>query len=375
MRVANVAGFPHADERHELQDLEPRYHGQLVEPCFEAESLSKRHAEERRGFIILLGIKPLQSEISTSDTCNVHTMTQTYFIESNGPLHPRWVRQPAEPESDDEDPSWRHGGYERYSSEDDDMAKGSGVGTGLKEKLVPNKPLASAVPLGAADTLKVILTTQTGGTGKRPQQAFLLLTDPTTKLDISYPFSVKESGKGKIELTQADLPSQFVRSTSPINANIVIASLGASPGYNSPAFSLTVEHDPNSAIPLEDKPLRYSKLPEIHHIFRPDPKSPNIVIVLFFTFAAALTLPILLQAYSFLGVNIAHLSKATSDAPISHILFLGSVVSIETTLFLYFLSWRLFSVLPILGFLGIVAYISGSRALTEVQQRRLAGLR
>jgi oligosaccharyltransferase complex subunit delta (ribophorin II) len=56
------------------------------------------------------------------------------------------------------------------------------------------------VKLGAGETLKVILTTQEGKSAKRPHQAFLLLQDPTTNLDISYPFSVKDSGKAKVEL-------------------------------------------------------------------------------------------------------------------------------------------------------------------------------
>ncbi|RMZ78222.1 hypothetical protein DV738_g4021, partial [Chaetothyriales sp. CBS 135597] len=422
--AANVSHLRYEDGRNELEGLEPRYHERLVEPCMRAESANRRMADRRAAYLVdhPVGYRDLNTrdrhvelmENAYEDTDLLHRLGSGHvsFIETE-PVQPRWGR-PRDLTYKDREMLLRYSHHKRDSGNEEphrtpDMlfqsllrgvlllsslhgalaapswsfsdatltvqAKGSGVGTGLKEKLTPNKPLAAAVTLGAADTLKVILTTQTSGTGKRPQQAFLLLTDPKTKLDISYPFSVKESGKGKIELTQADLPSQFLRSTSPINANIVIASLGSSAGYNAPAFSLKVEQDPNSAIPLEDKPLRYGKLPEIHHIFRPDPKSPNIVIVLFFTVAAALTLPILLQAYAFLGVNIAHLTKATSNAPISHVLFLGSVVSIETTFFLYFLSWRLFSVLPILAFLAIVAYISGSRALTEVQQRRLAGLR
>jgi hypothetical protein len=44
------------------------------------------------------------------------------------------------------------------------------------------------------------LTTQDGKSAKRPHQAFLLLQDPSKKLDVSYPFSVKESGKAKLEL-------------------------------------------------------------------------------------------------------------------------------------------------------------------------------
>lgn len=105
------------------------------------------------------------------------------------------------------------------------QGKGAGVGGGVKEKyeaslswlsshraqttndigrLTPSKPLLSSSPvkLGAGETLKVILTTQEGKSAKRPHQAFLLLQDPSTNLDISYPFNVKDSGKAKVELVR-----------------------------------------------------------------------------------------------------------------------------------------------------------------------------
>lgn len=47
-----------------------------------------------------------------------------------------------------------------------------------------------------------------------------------------------------------------------------------------------------------EKPLRYGKLPEIHHIFRVDQKMPNILISTVFTLAAIATLPVLLGAVS-----------------------------------------------------------------------------
>jgi len=56
------------------------------------------------------------------------------------------------------------------------------------------------VQLGAADTLKIILTTQEGNTAVRPHQTFLNLKDATTGLETSYAFSVKDNGKGKVEL-------------------------------------------------------------------------------------------------------------------------------------------------------------------------------
>lgn len=59
----------------------------------------------------------------------------------------------------------------------------------------------------------------------------------------------------------------------------------------------------------------------------------------------------------------------------AHALFLGSIIGLEGILFLYYSSWNLFQTLPALIVVGTVAFVSGSRALTEVQDRRLAGQR
>lgn len=64
------------------------------------------------------------------------------------------------------------------------------------------KPLAKAITLGPSDSLKIILTTQEDKSAKRPHQAFLLLKDATSNLDVSYPLSVKETGKAKVDLVR-----------------------------------------------------------------------------------------------------------------------------------------------------------------------------
>ena len=101
-----------------------------------------------------------------------------------------------------------------------------------------------------------------------------------------------------LEQTQKDLPTQFLRSTSPLSASLVIASFGNTEGYYSEAFPLTVKVDSDTPIAAPEKPLRYGKQPEIHHVFRSDPKSPNILIVAVFTIAAVATLPVLLGLVS-----------------------------------------------------------------------------
>lgn len=72
---------------------------------------------------------------------------------------------------------------------------------------------------------------------------------------------------------------------------------------------------------------------------------------------------------------MSHASKALGSAPISHVIFFGSIVAMEGVFFLYYSSWNLFQVLPAIGVVGVTAFLGGTRALGEVQRRREAGER
>ena len=189
-------------------------------------------------------------------------------------------------------------------------------------------------------------------------------------------FNTSEPG---VKLTrvqsQKDLPFQFLTAGTPIQAKLAIASFGQSKAYYNHVFDLTVERDPNVPLSLPEAPLRYAPLSEIHHIFRSDPKSPPRIISAVFTIAVLAALPALLGAWLLLGANVNHLGKAMNAAPVSHALFFGSIVAMEGIFFLYYSAWTLFQILPLAGLVGTVAFVSGSKALSEVQERRLAGLR
>jgi oligosaccharyltransferase complex subunit delta (ribophorin II) len=47
----------------------------------------------------------------------------------------------------------------------------------------------------------------------------------------------------------------------------------------------------------------------------------------------------------------------------------------EGIFFLYYYNWTLFQMLPAAGVVGLVGFLSGTKALGEVQGRRLAGER
>lgn len=253
--------------------------------------------------------------------------------------------------------------------------KGAGVGGGAKEKLSLTSALAPAVSLAPTDTLKIVLTAVEGKTGKKPHQAFLTLHEPSTGVEESFPFSLKDNGKGKVEVTQKDLPFQFLTTSESARASIVIASFGTSTPIRKHVFDLAVTRDTATPLALPPAPERYTSKPEIKHIFKDDAKSPPVIISGAFAFAVLLTLPSLLGLWVGLGGNLDHASKAFGANPVAHGLFFGSIVAMEGVFFLYYYSWTLFQTLPAAGVVGVVAYVSGSRALTEVQERRLAGQR
>ncbi|KAF2770044.1 hypothetical protein EJ03DRAFT_389077 [Teratosphaeria nubilosa] len=255
------------------------------------------------------------------------------------------------------------------------QGKGAGVGGASKEKLAPNSPLAPRLTLSATDTLKVVLTATDGSTGKRPHQAFLTLHEPTTGLQESFPLTLKENGKGKVEVTQKDLPYQFTTTTQPLQASLVLASFGSSTPYNHHAFDLAIHPDSTTPPTTASPPDRYTPKPQIHHLFKPDPQSPPKLLSLVFALAIAATLPCLLGAWILLGGNLEHASKAFGASPVAHALFFGSIVAMEGVFLLYYTAWNLFQTLPVAAVVGTVAFVSGSRALTEVQDRRLAGER
>jgi len=245
----------------------------------------------------------------------------------------------------------------------------------FKDKLSDHAPLTKPVTLGAADSLKIILTATENGKAKRPHQAFLLLRDQDTGLEATFPFSVKETGKGKVDFSQKDLPVQLLSSSQPLRATLLLASFGSSQAFSNHVFNLDVKPEPNVPLPKYEKPLRYGRLEEIHHIFRADPKSGPKIISVFFVLAVLATVPILFGAWAYLGANLDHLAKAAGAAPISHSLFFGSILAMEGIFYLYYYNWTLFQTLPAAGVVGLVAFLSGSKALSEVQSRRLAGER
>ncbi|KAF2665241.1 hypothetical protein BT63DRAFT_392659 [Microthyrium microscopicum] len=241
---------------------------------------------------------------------------------------------------------------------------------GSKTKFSADKAITKELELKSTGFIRVALTITNGGKPRQPHQAFVAIKSPASGLEESFPMKVDKDGKAKLDVKFADIPSALLNKS--LEASIVIGSFGSSKALRATAFSFAA---PSEASATASPPTRYTAQPEIHHIFKDDPKSPAKILSLVFTFGVLACLPVLLIAWGMLGANMNHLQKALGAAPVSHALFFGSIIGMEWVFWQYYVSWRLFTMLPVAGVFGVIAFLSGSGALTEVQERRLNGER
>jgi oligosaccharyltransferase complex subunit delta (ribophorin II) len=161
-----------------------------------------------------------------------------------------------------------------------------------KQVFSQDSPLDMPLVLPAGESLRLQLTTTEGKKAKRPHQAFLILTEPESGLEAPFPLKVTASGSATVDITQKDLPSQLLLAQSPLRASLIIGSFGVSKPAIVPVFEVDVKRDPNVVVDYTP-PLRYGKLAEIHHQFKPDPQNPPKVVSLVFAGAVLAALPAL----------------------------------------------------------------------------------
>ncbi|KAM0223853.1 hypothetical protein ACHAPA_002446 [Fusarium lateritium] len=261
-----------------------------------------------------------------------------------------------------------------WSFTDGSVAVGARNAKEVTARFGSQKPVKDAIVLGPTDTVTVSLTTTEGDQAKRPHQAFLILNEETG-LEAPFPLKMKAAGKGTVDFSQKDLPIQLLLSDTPIKAYLVLGSFGSSDPLISPLFEVKIRLNPNTPRPEYTAPVRYGPRAGIDHVFKVGDTSPPMVITLVFVLAIIASVPALFLGWFMLGANVNHLSKALGAAPISHAVFFGSIVAIEGTFFLYYTKWNLLKSLPVVIALGVTALLSGTKALSEVQTRRLAGER
>ncbi|KAF4592061.1 oligosaccharyltransferase subunit ribophorin II [Ophiocordyceps camponoti-floridani] len=266
-------------------------------------------------------------------------------------------------------------GASSWSFSDATVTASSKSAKSSSTKFSASKKIQEAVSLGPRDSIKLSLTTvDDEGNAKRPHQA-LLVVGESSGLEVPFALTVKKSGKGTLQFSQKDLPPQLLLAQTPLQARLILASSDSAKGLVTPTFDIALKLDSSTADPSHDKPLRYVRQAEISHTFRGDPRSPPRIVSLAFALALIASVPTLVVAWLFFEANLGHAATAFSRAPVSHAVFFGSVIGMECVFYLYHGGWNLFRTLPVVCLVGVSAFLSGTKALGEVQRRRLAGER
>lgn len=75
--------------------------------------------------------------------------------------------------------------------------------TAFYHRLNAKSPVSKPVALGGTDTLKVTLTAKENGKAKRPHQAFVVLKEQDSGLEVPFPLTTKENGKAVVQIVRA----------------------------------------------------------------------------------------------------------------------------------------------------------------------------
>lgn len=69
-------------------------------------------------------------------------------------------------------------------------------------RLSDHVPLSKSIPFRPTEKLKILLSATEDGKPKRPHQAFLMVRDQDTGLEISFPFTMNDNGRGPVEFVR-----------------------------------------------------------------------------------------------------------------------------------------------------------------------------
>ncbi|CAG8556987.1 402_t:CDS:2, partial [Racocetra fulgida] len=197
------------------------------------------------------------------------------------------------------------------------------------------------IQLTTGDDFKMIFIINDKQTqkGVQPHQAFLTLTSEKSGNQIPIIVRVRENGKSK---DMKSAPNELLSSPGNYSLDLIIGTFSHNDPLKYHIGTLDVDVP---VISSEPSTVVYGPKPEINHIFRPDEKLPPIWL------------------------------SYTPGSTLMSLLFLSSILAIEVLFYNYWTHLNIFQTLSWLTGLSIVAFITGQKALSDVQKWRLLGLR
>ncbi|CAG8437345.1 6177_t:CDS:2 [Funneliformis mosseae] len=240
----------------------------------------------------------------------------------------------------------------------------------LTESLTYPSSLDKLIELSQGDNLKMIFTIQDKATksGIQPHQSLLVLSSHQTGSQIPILVKVRETGKARAELYLKSPTTRNLFSGN-YSLNLIIGTFSHDNPINYHIGTVKID------IPKTySAPVKYGPKPEIHHIFNPDQKLPPTFLSYSFVVIVLTPWLFLIGAWIHLGVNVSFLTSELETLP-AIIGFLGTLSAIEILFYNYWTHLNIFQTLSWLSGLSALAFFLGQKALSDVQEWRLKGLR
>lgn len=215
------------------------------------------------------------------------------------------------------------------------------------------------------DVITIDLTLN-GDIESRPHQLMYILTN-NDGLDFPlFPTFTAATKEAKLKLAVSKIPNAL-KAEERLFLNLIIAD------DNKDEANLYTEIV--ELLPSEDfkanvgykKADRLGALPEIHHIFREDPKTVNAIIPLIFSAAAGVLLLVLLVAWASVVDGSLFTSPQGSTFKTA---FLVTVAALEYTFAKYYLGASIFTTISYVALIAGPYLFFGSKALTELAKQR-----
>lgn len=181
------------------------------------------------------------------------------------------------------------------------------------------------------------------------------------------------SNQIKLTIASSKLPEVLK-----VQKKLVLNLIVADPGNSDNLFKQLVELIPSEEFQATAKyqpKARVGHKPEIHHIFREEPKTINATIPIIFIGGGLVLFVVLLGAWaSFIGADLFGTLKTVSKLQLTYnIAFLTTLIGFEANFVKYYLGQSIFATLFNSFFLGLAGIYFGSKVLRSLGENRKVG--
>lgn len=214
---------------------------------------------------------------------------------------------------------------------------------------------------------KVALSVFLQGASSRPHQLNFVFTNGEGLDYAVFPLFDESTGKVSALTLVNKIPASLL-SLERVFVYAVAADASQKKSQN--LNTLVAELIPSEALRASlnyEEPVRLGALPEIHHIFREDPKTVNPIVPIFFSAVAIALLFVLVG--SWFGLVGNSLFAARQGIPYKGG-FLTTIALFEYTFFRYYLSASIFTTIFYVAVLAGPAILFGSKALKALTKQR-----